>query len=108
MQLSPEHALSLFVSGIADLHSPPHILFVSAHTDDAVLRASSRLWRWAASGSVICVTDGAPRSAGVSGIHERSSCAKARREEMRMALALGGISASQISCWNAPEEDASL
>ncbi len=111
MQLSPEHALSLFVSGKADLHSPPHILFVFAHTEDAVIRASSRLWRWASSASMVCVTDGAPRvvrAAGLSSLPARSSYAKARREEMRVALAMGGISASQISCWNAPEEDASL
>jgi N-acetylglucosamine malate deacetylase 2 len=88
--------------GLAPPAGPVRLLLIAAHPDDETLSAGvllARLRRWGGPLRVLHLTDGAPRDrrfwhAELTGGPE--AYARARREELRRALALAGVAADRL------------
>lgn len=87
----------------------PRTMVVAAHPDDETVGAGSRLPRLA-SARFVCVTDGAPRDGADAGRHALTPAAyaQARRVELEAVLALCGIGAGRIACFDCPDQQAAL
>ncbi|HEY0549088.1 MAG TPA: PIG-L family deacetylase [Verrucomicrobiae bacterium] len=73
---------------------PPRILMVVAHPDDEAIGAGARLRHWRDVLTIAYVTDGVPpdvKDATLVGFQTRDEYARARRTELRDALALAAI-----------------
>jgi LmbE family N-acetylglucosaminyl deacetylase len=88
----------------------PRTLIIVAHPDDEVIGAGARL-PLIRDVTIVHVTDGAPRDmrdATAHGFATREAYAAARRDELRAAVALAGITADRLELLNVVDQEASL
>ena len=100
-------ALRRAIEGGASL---PKTLVIVAHPDDETIGASTLLGRCERL-RVVHVTDGSPRDlrdARNAGCADRGSYAALRHEEAIAALALCGVPADAMECWQITDQEAAL
>jgi N-acetylglucosamine malate deacetylase 2 len=107
---SATRALELLCAADDDPQSMPTTAVIVAHADDEVIGAGARLPRLRRA-IFVHVTDGAPRDlrdAMASGLTTRGDYARARRRELKTALALAGIAPEQTRELGCVDQEAGL
>lgn len=98
------------LAGRRDAGAALPVLVVAAHPDDEVIGVGAQLERWPGA-LVLHVTDGAPRdgrAAKAHGLESPAAYARVRRADLERALALAGVTPSQLLELRCPDQEASL